>query len=63
MFDHLNLDKMFMSSDDLDSNRMREFDIISATELFQVYYTLWLSNTDKTVSKVSILLRMDHSIT
>lgn len=35
-------------------NRMQEFDIISATELFQVYYVLWLgtSQTDKTVSKV-----------
>lgn len=54
MLDHLTLDKMFENRDDFDSNRNRELDIISSTELFQVYYTLWLgdSQTEKYVSKV-----------
>lgn len=57
--DHLNLDKMFVGDDVDAKNRTHEFDIISATELFQVYYVVWLGNsqTDKTASKVNNLVR------
>lgn len=58
--DHLNLDKMFVKSDkenDDDKNATNPKDdlkIISATELFQIYYVIWINDflIEKKVSKV-----------
>lgn len=51
---HLSLDRMFVNDEGIDTSRNDDLNIISASQLFHVYYVLWLSDLqmEKKVSKV-----------